>query len=425
MRLRGQYSFVMKVAVIGGGLGGLTLAHALRSAHFHVEVFEATRSSEGRKRASRVTLDDSGLAALRACLPAYLLQVVQGTASHTMHGLSVRDDSMRLLSRTKLPRDLEAHVLLADRTVLRDVLAAGLGDVYREGRRFVGYLPRADGRFDLHFSDGATHVADVVVGADGIDSTVRRLRLPQWPQEQVSTVTLTGRLPLSMHTLLPREVLNDDTIIVGKQNTTMLLAPLRLRDGAAATFSRAAPGRPPPQDSLSWQLTVPREGLRAPQPIEALKPRELHLVAREHLLSLAPELRAIVDDSDPESITALPAHFVPSLSAWKPEAVTLLGDAIHALPATAPVGVNATLRDAQALAAQLLATRDGKPLLEAIGAYEAELRAVGTRLIADARRVQQMTATSATWYRRLIGRVLPPLLKLDLWKRRRNVTSPA
>lgn len=415
----------MKVAIIGAGLGGLALGNALRDANMDVEVFEATRSSEGRRRAARIALDENGVKALRGCVSEHLFNVLQTSGGVTTKALSVRDDQMRMLSRTELPSDLAQQLLLADRTVMRDLLIAALGPQYREGERFVGYIARDDGRYDLHFADGSRVVADVVVGADGIQSTVRKLRFPDWPSEQVTTFTFTGRMALSAYTLLPREVIEDDTVIVGSETTTMLLAPFRVREGGSVTFAKAVTGRTPPQDSMSWHFTTPRSVFENEASLPEMRSRDLHLLMRSQVSKFAPELRAIVDQTDPESVTLCATEFVPSVPEWKPEPVTLLGDAIHALPPTAPIGVNAVLHDAHTLAKELIAARDGKPLLEAIGTYETSLRETAAAAVEEAKKVHRMTNSGGDWLRRLRARFLPSMIKFDLWKRRRsNVTSP-
>ncbi|MGV3620949.1 MAG: FAD-dependent oxidoreductase [Archangium sp.] len=414
----------MKVAIIGAGLGGLALANALRDAKMDVGVFEATRSSEGRRRASRIALDETGVQALRGCVSEHLFAALEKTSGQTMKALSVRDDQMRLLSRTEIPKDIVPHVLIADRTVMRDLLIASLGPQYFEGERFVGYLKRDDGRYDLHFADGKRVIADVVVGADGVQSTVRKLRFPDWRHEQVSTFTFTGRMPLSAYTLLPREVLEDDTAIVGSETTTMLLAPYRVRDGGTVAFSKLVTGRTPPQDSLSWHFTTPRSLFEHEAALPAARPRDLHLLMRAQVAKFAPELKAIVEQTDPESVTLCATEFVPSLPEWKSEPVTLLGDAIHALPPTAPIGVNAVLHDARTLARELIAVRDGKPLHDAIAAYETSLRETAAAAVEEAKKVHRMASSGGDWLRRLRARFLPSMVKFELWKRRRsNVTS--
>ncbi len=414
----------MKVAVIGGGVGGLTLGTALRSANVDVTVFEASRTSDGRKQAGRLVVAEAGLAALAQCTPAHLFSAITATGGATSRGLSVRDETMRLLSRTPVPADIGAQLLAVDRQTLRDLLIVGLGDQYRDGKTFVGYLPRPDGRYDVHFSDGVPFVADVVVGADGIGSAVRRLRAPQWQLEQVSTVTLCGRLPLGPLSLLPREVLSDDTVVVARDTATMVLAPFQFKDSATATFTRESHGRTLPQNYLQWTYTAPRASFEDADGLTQLKGRELHLLARARAKDFAPELRGIIEQTEPDSVSLRPAMHTAGIPDWKPEAVSLLGDALHPLPATAPIGVNITIQGAHLLATELLKAREGKPLLEAISDAEKELRAISAKAIEDARRVHEMTVGGADWLRRLRARFVPSMVKFDLWKRRRaNVTS--
>jgi 2-polyprenyl-6-methoxyphenol hydroxylase-like FAD-dependent oxidoreductase len=79
---------------------------------------------------------------------------------------------------------------------------------------------------------------------------------------------------------------------------------------------------------------------------------------------------------------------------WTSTAVTVLGDAVHNMPPVGGLGANTALRDAAALADQLLAVRDGAPLLPAVAAYEAQMRDWGYRAVRDSLRNARQATTS-------------------------------
>jgi 2-polyprenyl-6-methoxyphenol hydroxylase-like FAD-dependent oxidoreductase len=82
--------------------------------------------------------------------------------------------------------------------------------------------------------------------------------------------------------------------------------------------------------------------------------------------------------------------------AWTASTVTLLGDAIHSMPPTGGVGANTALRDAALLAGELSRAAGGeRPLYQAIGDYEDEMRRYGFAAVEDSLRNlrrQQRTA---------------------------------
>lgn len=90
---------VGRVLVIGAGLGGLTLAHALVRAGIDVRVYEADDGSSERFQGYRIGLASPGMEALRASLPQRLYELVEVTSgSLTGPGL-LFDEQLTVLSR--------------------------------------------------------------------------------------------------------------------------------------------------------------------------------------------------------------------------------------------------------------------------------------------------------------------------------------
>lgn len=78
---------------------------------------------------------------------------------------------------------------------------------------------------------------------------------------------------------------------------------------------------------------------------------------------------------------------------WQPSNVTVLGDAIHAMPPTAGAGANAAVVDAELLCRGLRAVGDGRRLTDAIGEYEkAMLDHAFTKVAAANRNLEQGVA---------------------------------
>jgi 2-polyprenyl-6-methoxyphenol hydroxylase-like FAD-dependent oxidoreductase len=66
----------VKVLIIGGGLSGLCLAHALQKERVAFEVFERDATPDARGQGYRLTIDEVGNAALKACLPPRIYETL-------------------------------------------------------------------------------------------------------------------------------------------------------------------------------------------------------------------------------------------------------------------------------------------------------------------------------------------------------------
>jgi 2-polyprenyl-6-methoxyphenol hydroxylase-like FAD-dependent oxidoreductase len=131
---------------------------------------------------------------------------------------------------------------------------------------------------------------------------------------------------------------------------------------------------PDVRDYVRWAMILPPNGaLDAPTPQEAVLSR---------MEGWHPDLRTLVEQSDPDTSTLLSIRVVEPRERWTPGPVTLLGDAIHATSPTGGNGANAALRDADLLRRCLIEAAEGRQnLLDAVGDYERQMLAYGAEAV--------------------------------------------
>jgi 2-polyprenyl-6-methoxyphenol hydroxylase-like FAD-dependent oxidoreductase len=165
-----------KVAIIGGGPGGLTLARLLQQQGVAVHVYERDASPRVRPQGSALDLHhDSGLKALAA---AGLLEDFKRAYRPGADAMVVVNGQLEVLLDQhidQVTQDFgdEAFRPEIDRGPLRDLLVASLraGTVVWDAR-FTAMQPAGAG-WDIHFENGTQVYADLVVAADGANSKVR------------------------------------------------------------------------------------------------------------------------------------------------------------------------------------------------------------------------------------------------------------
>lgn len=102
---------------------------------------------------------------------------------------------------------------------------------------------------------------------------------------------------------------------------------------------------------------------------------ELREAVAKMMTGWHPRLVRLAAQAAPVAFGAYPFTVAPPVSDWAPSTVTLLGDAIHAMPPNGGNGANMAFRDASLLHRNLAdAARGSTPLLQAIGDYEREMR---------------------------------------------------
>ena len=161
----------MRIAVVGSGIGGLAAAIGLQRASAEVTVFE--QSADLRPGGSGLSIFGNGLCALDALGLGEDFRAISTAQAASLTGGQRRPDGSWV---TVYPMDAVAQLRIVDRADLHAMLIAGLapGTVH-SGARVTGCSP--DGT--LSIADQEDERFDVIIGADGLRSTVRTA----WPAD--------------------------------------------------------------------------------------------------------------------------------------------------------------------------------------------------------------------------------------------------
>jgi len=160
-----------RVAIVGGGIGGLTAALALSQAGIEVSVHEA--AAELKEIGAGVALHANAMRVLRAI---GVEDAVRKVAGRSQFAVTRNGITGRVISKTS--REQQAAVFgiegaTVHRADLLDVLAQALPDgIVTLGKRCTQARTEGDAAV-ARFADGTEAEADVVIGADGIHSAVR------------------------------------------------------------------------------------------------------------------------------------------------------------------------------------------------------------------------------------------------------------
>ncbi|MEH1031783.1 FAD-dependent monooxygenase [Micromonospora profundi] len=164
--------------VIGGGIAGPVTALALRRAGITATVYEAypETASEAGGIGGTIALAPNGVAALRTVGADEAVTAIATPIERTAMAVGRRRVDLPTLAGAPPLRVVHRAALyrvLHDRAVTEGV-------PFAYGRRLV-HADQTDSCVTARFEDGSTATADILVGADGIRSTVRSLIDPAAP----------------------------------------------------------------------------------------------------------------------------------------------------------------------------------------------------------------------------------------------------
>jgi FAD-dependent urate hydroxylase len=371
--------------VIGAGIAGPVAAMALRKAGIQPTVYEAHPSSaEGI--GGFLTIASNGIDALRA-IGADETALAAGFPTPT---IMLRSTTGKNLGGARtgltLPDGTTSHTL--KRTDLYRALyqeAARWGIDIQHGKRLTAAEQTSDGVHAV-FEDGSDAVGDVLIGADGIRSTVRKLIDPTAPAP-----TYIGLINLGGYT---RGVEVD----AEPGSYTMIF-------GKRAFFGYVLA----PSGEVWWFANVPRRDEPARGEAEAITPAQWQIRLTElYAADTGPAARLVQASGTAGISKASPIHSIPHLPAWHKDRMIVIGDAAHAPTPSSGQGASLSIEDAVVLAQCL---RDLPTPQHAFARFEALRRARAERIIKQAARINSSkTATPIT--RMLRDATLPVIMKM-------------
>lgn len=398
-----------QVVIIGGGTGGLCLAHGLVREGIDVAVYERDRTRRDGLHGYRVGISPDGSRALHACLPPELYATFVATCARPTRSLTFLDERLRVLLSIGEAEGLEIgddpveSEKSVSRMTLRQVLLTGLDDIVHFDKVFSRYQVLDDGRVEALFEDGSSVVADLLVGADGTNSRVRRQLLPHARLEETGLIGVSGKAALTdeVKSLITPPLWNGVSLVFAPRGYSLVSHTMEFKwdqngpkDGIGRTDAELIEKWPGllfdnTSDYFMWGFAGSRKRL----PGDPMQLRGADLV--EYVLgrttSWHPNVRRIFELSDPSATFPLSIRTSAPVEPWPTGPVTLLGDAIHTMTPGRGVGANTALLDSLLLCHQLVQARDGRlSQRDAVAAYERAMIDYGFEAVRES--LQQMSA---------------------------------
>ena len=359
--------------IVGAGIGGLASGIALRRAGWRIRIFE--RASSHSAPGFALNLAPNAVAALRE-LGVGDDVIAQGSI---IAATEVRGGGGRVLKRFNVRSALAGTPSVAVlRPALHRILLDSVGqDSVHLSSEAVAFELTHSGVV-LTLKDGRSETGDMLLGADGVASVIRKLLHPdEAPARPSGYYGLRG---------LAHGVVR----LLGDLSVVAYLA----RGIEAATVRAGA-------DAVYWYMSLLAEDV-------AGRRQDPAAVARRHAAMLDDGFRTIVEATKPEDMRLDELYDRDPIEGWGSGLVTLLGDAAHPMLPHTGQGAAQALEDAVALSLALASAANPASSLRR---YE-RVRSRRTRkIVMRGRRIAHVTTTKSRLLNSMRAaaiRALPP-----------------
>ncbi|MFG2136420.1 FAD-dependent oxidoreductase [Streptomyces sp. NPDC048650] len=337
-----------RIAIIGGGPGGLICARVLQRHGLPVTVFDRDAYAEDRPQGGTLDMQEgTGRAALHA---AGLDDEFRAVARPEGQEMRLLDHGGTLLFH-HTPAPDEQRKPEIDRGELRRLLLDSLAPgTVRWGHYLRTLHPRGDGTHTAEFDGGRTEVFDLVIGADGAWSRVRPLLSDEVPHYTGVTFVETGCDDVDTRHPALAGLVGDGGMMASYANRALIAQ----RNGHGRIRVYAAF-----RGSQDWALE---------HGVDVADPEAVRAALLARFAGWDDRLLALLRDTDGGFVDR-PLYALPVPHTWThTPGLTLLGDAAHLMAPFSGMGANLAMLDGCELA-QSLARHAGSD--EAVRAYEA------------------------------------------------------
>jgi 2-polyprenyl-6-methoxyphenol hydroxylase-like FAD-dependent oxidoreductase len=350
-------SLPSKVAIIGAGLSGLTLAIALHRQGISCEIYELRDPSV--RTAGALMLSPNALRILDT-LGLYDRLKTQGfnfeTVEYKNHDQVTTD--VYYLGQEKMYSYKALRIYR--QTLLTELRAEveKLGILVTYGVKFSHVVSENSCGISFAFTNGTTLSADILIGADGIHSTVRKHIAPSTTPRYSGSVAITCALDRNK-LKFPSNTSSDEypmPVTIYDKPGAFVMAPQNVSGSEILAGTQRAW---PEQDRSGWDdLLADREGLLA--------------LLRERHNDWPTIVQSALDNVNTDTLSIWPYYVVPKLDSWSSATrrVIIIGDAAHAIPPTAGQGASQGFEDAFTLAALLSQLSPGVTLDQALPVWK-------------------------------------------------------
>uniref|UniRef100_U9SUH1 FAD-binding domain-containing protein n=1 Tax=Rhizophagus irregularis (strain DAOM 181602 / DAOM 197198 / MUCL 43194) TaxID=747089 RepID=U9SUH1_RHIID len=427
-----QQDKIPTIIIVGAGLGGLSLYHALiknkDKREFNVKIFERESSPTDRWQGYHIGLSNYGAQSLLNCIPSSIASNLPKATPNTVpdvetHGIIITDQVGNVLlapptkpfkdfyELAKISRGLSSMIIYRDR--LRDVL---LDDVpVQWNKKCTKYVETQEGVW-VFFEDGTQEFCNILVGADGINSPIRKQKLPELQIVNYGITHVGVDISIPKHLMdraskIHGNVLARKTLGTKGDSTFMMtrLIPIKQEQNDEknephyrATLVYSYPSELDNVDTESEKAKV--DDNDPASVIEHVKVLIRTLRPDCELTDLLLELWDLAPKTIPNDPIKFPfKNYNPvqrrmmrdidpmSIKSWTSSRVVLLGDAVHAMSPILGLGANNAIQDADKLSQALLKYTDNN--ISFIEEYEKEML---KRTSADVLKSRNVTFKTST-----------------------------
>jgi len=331
-----------KVAIIGGGIGGVALAVACLHRGIPFTLYERDESFESRSQGYGLTLQQANKAI--AGLGITSLKGSMNSTRHVVHnpdGKIIGEWGLRRWKKPQAEHSTKRRNVHIARQTLRRALLDQLDTSthLKWGHTLTDFSKNTNGSFDLRFKVGeniAIENADLIVGADGIRSLVRNVLIgeEETPLQYLGCIVMLGICSLQSLTDTPTPLLDSATVFQTVNGNERIYV------------------MPYDRDSIMWQLSFPLTEAQA---------KELSMRGADAMKAEACSRLKMWHDPIPQILAHTPASHITGYPVYDRKLLdpqllqgagnaTLIGDAAHPMSPFKGQGANQALLDALMLA---------------------------------------------------------------------------